>query len=74
MAQMKELKLNGEQIKAITSGNFASSIISVNSLKTYEKRELQDAPKSEHKEIQKRWKDIRDLLQTTSRQLNESED
>lgn len=73
MAQMKDLKLNGEQIRAVTSGNFSSSIISLPSLATYEKRELQDKPKSEHREIKQKWKDIRELLKTTSRQMK-SED
>lgn len=74
MAQMKLLKLNGEQIRAITTGNFASGVVSLPSLATYEKRELQDAPRSEHREIRNKWKDIRDLLQSASRQVNESED
>lgn len=74
MADMKQQKLNTQQIKAITSGVFASTIISADSLKTYEQRELKDAPKSEHKEIKQRWKDIRALLSSASRQLNESED
>lgn len=73
-AILKEQKLNAAQIRAVASGDFASSIISIKSLEQYEKRELREAPRKERSEIKDRWKDIKELLKSTSRELEESED
>lgn len=74
-AALKEQKLNAQQIKALATDNFASTIVSVKSLEQYEKKELLAAPRADHKEIKRRWKDIKELLKSASREVEqESED
>lgn len=73
-ALLKQAKLNKAQIASIADGDFASSIISKKSLKEYEKKELQEKPRSEHKQVKLKWDNIRDLLEATSRQMETEEE
>lgn len=72
-AMMKEQKLSGDQIKAVSTNNFATGIISDKSLNEFEKRELQGKNRDEQREIKQKWKDVRDLLKSTRRELSEVE-
>ena len=73
-AMMKEHKLSGDQIKAVTSNNFATGIISTKSLREFEKKELSGKSREEQREIKQKWKDVGDLLKSTSRELREEDE
>lgn len=73
-AMMKEQKLSGDQINAVRTNNFASGLVSVKSLTEYERRELQGKTREEQREIKQKWKDVRDLLKSTSRELREEDE
>lgn len=72
-AMMKEQKLSGDQIRAVSTNNFATGIISTKSLTEFEKKELSGKSREEQREIKQKWKDVRDLLKSTSRELKEED-
>lgn len=73
-ALLKAQKLTAAQLKAVSSGNFESGIISMKSLEQYEKKELTEAPREDRKAIKQKWQDIKNLLVTTSRELEDEDE
>lgn len=73
-AMMKEQKLSGDQIRAVSTNNFSTGIISSKSLKEFERKELVGKTREEQREIKQKWKDVGDLLKSTSRELKEEDE
>lgn len=72
-AALKAARVSNEAISAIASGKFDSGLISKKSIDASMKQELDAAPRSEHNEIKRKWKNIWQLLSGAARNVTEEE-
>lgn len=72
-ALLKKQRLTGDQVRAVATGRFTSTLISQESFNRYRDFELADAPKSEHPAIKKKWREAWSMLRTADKASTKEE-
>lgn len=72
-AQLKRQRLNGAQVKSLANGRYDSQVVSKDSFDRFRDFELNDAPKSEQREIKKRWNEAWKMLNRASSEIKKEE-
>lgn len=67
-AVMKAQKIDTDAIRQLARGQFESQVISKSSLREYMNKELKEAPRSEHAEIKRKWKELYNQLNLAEQQ------
>lgn len=72
-ALLKKQRLNAAQVKSLANGRFDSQVVSKDSFDRFRDFELNDAPKSEQREIKKRWNEAWKMLNKASSEIKKEE-